>query len=120
MGFAAQRVRKPDGVVDEGGYIVTVDLVEGRVVGVQREKGAYFNGCSIVDGRLLVSGMVDGTLWRYEPSAARTRQAKSSDSRRSEPDPKRPANVSKRAFMCADPPGGFGHGPRLSRPGPTG
>jgi len=83
MGFAAQRVRKPDGVVDEGGYIVTVDLVEGRVVEVLREKGAYFNGCSIVDGRLLVSGMVDGTLWRYEPSAARTRQAKSSDSRRS-------------------------------------
>jgi hypothetical protein len=55
-------------VVDEGGHIVTVGLRDGRVLGVQQEKGAHFNGCVSVDGRLLVAGLDDGALWLYEPA----------------------------------------------------
>ena len=55
-------------VVDEQGYIATVALSDGKVVGVQRETGTGFAGCASVDGRLLVGGL-DGALWVYEPSA---------------------------------------------------
>jgi hypothetical protein len=54
-------------IVDEQGYIVTIALSDGAIVGLQKEKGAGFMGCVSVDGRLLVGGL-DGALWVYEPA----------------------------------------------------
>lgn len=58
-------------LVDETGHIVTIGLPDGRVVGVQRERGVGFQGCVSVDGQLLVGGG-DGALWVYEPSGPET------------------------------------------------
>jgi hypothetical protein len=55
-------------VTDQKGFIVTVALPEGRVLGVQNEKGRSFAGGAMVDDRLLMKGF-DGALWVYEPSA---------------------------------------------------
>jgi outer membrane protein assembly factor BamB len=69
----------PDGfvAVDEQGYIVTIDSAAGEVLGVQREKGASFNGCAVVDDRLLVGGS-DGALWEYERRRSGTSTADAS------------------------------------------
>jgi outer membrane protein assembly factor BamB len=58
-------------VVDERGHIVTVALSDGKVLGIQKEKGVGFGDCVSVDGRLLVAGE-DGALWVYEPNEAPT------------------------------------------------
>jgi hypothetical protein len=77
-------------VVDEQGYIVTVALSDGAVVGVQKENGTGFMGCVSVDGRLLVGGL-DGALWVYERAhqtrgTAEGRSSKADAAKESAPD----------------------------------
>jgi outer membrane protein assembly factor BamB len=69
-------------VVDERGHIVTVAMSDGKLVGVQKEKGIGFRGCASVDGRLLVGGL-DGALWVYEPAQQTPSR---SEGRRKRPD----------------------------------
>lgn len=53
-------------VADENGNLVTLGILDGRVLSSQREAGKGFSWATIMGGRLFVQGTQDGALWVYE------------------------------------------------------